>query len=409
MNHVTLPLFVFSVLLAPIAAQKVALKQTAKQGTAAAFVVKNNVNQAIDLGGQQMDMGQNMTHHFTVKVATVAADGTCTVDLNISRIVGSMEMPMMGSIDFDTNPPAAGKDGKEAKEEEPEDGGMGGMGLPSGASIRTALLSFVGKTFTAKVDPQGKVQEVTGMAEALEQAKSKGGGSMMISNIMDKDAVLQLFEHAFGDLPKDDKAVGESWTGTETKKRKGMPMKSLTTMTLNKFDGEVAEVAIVGTIASASGPSKLDAAKPDAAKPDAAKPGAAKPDAAKPDAAKPDAAKPENQTEGDDDDDETDQARQVMENAKIENGKISGSMLISRKDGLVVRSETKTSMEITAPSPMGGGEMTISVTSTLLVERAKPGEENPVTTPVPVNKPVKVEPKDAAAKPATPAKAAGGK
>jgi hypothetical protein len=395
MNHVTLPLFVFSVLLAPIAAQKVALKQTAKQGTAAAFVVKNNVNQAIDLGGQQMDMGQNMTHHFTVMVATVAADGTCTVDLNISRIVGSMEMPMMGSIDFDTNPPAAGKDGKEAKEEEPEDGGMGGMGLPSGASIRTALLSFVGKTFTAKMDPHGKVQEVTGVAEALEQAKSKGGGSMMISNIMDKDAVLQLVEYAFGDLPKDDKAVGESWTGTETKKRKGMPMKSLTTMTLNKFDGEVAEVAIVGTIASASGPSKLDAAKPDAAKPDAAKP---------------DAAKPENQTEGDDDDDdETDQARQVMENAKIENGKISGSMLISRKDGLVVRSETKTSMEITAPSPMGGGEMTISVTSTLLVERAKPGEEKPVTTPVPVNKPVKVEPKDAAAKPATPAKAAGGK
>jgi len=60
----------------------------------------------------------------------------------------------------------------------------------------------------------------------------------------------------------------------------------------------------------------------------------------------------------------------------------------------VLRSEIKMSMDIKAPSPMGGGDMSIGVNSTTICERKKPGEETP--KPATTGAPAKEEPKKAA-------------
>lgn len=368
MKRIYLPLFLFSAIMAPVAAQKVDLKIPAKKGDAASFVYKQNVSQAIDLGGQQMDMGQAWSQEMALKILEVGADGVLTVEVNIAHISGSFELPMMGSVDFDSKPAADEKDGKKKEEEEEEDDPMGGMGMPNAAALNKAVRAMVGRTFTATVDSQGKVKKVEGIQKALEEAKSKsGGGAAMLSSMLSEDTVKQMVEAVFGELPKGAIAAGESWDGdVESDKGRNVPTARKTKLTLAKVDADKAEIAVAGTV---------DMLKPEAKK----------------DGEKPKAGEGE---------DEEAQARQMMENAKIENGKITGTISVSRKDGFVLRSEIKMSMDIKAPSPMGGGDMNIGVTSTTTCERKQPGTET--TKPATTGAPAKEEPKKAteATKPA---------
>ena len=369
MKRIYLPLFLFSAILAPVAAQKVDLKIPAKKGDAAVFVYKQNVSQAIDLGGQQMDMGQAWSQDMSLTVIEVGADGVLTIEVNIARISGSFELPMMGSVDFDSKPAADEKDGKKKEEEEEEDDPMGGMGMPNAAALNKAVRAMVGRTFTAIVDSHGKVKKVDGIQKALEEAKSKsGGGAAMLSSMLSEDTVKQMVEAVFGELPKDAIAAGESWDGeVESDKGRNVPTARKTKLTLAKVDADKAEIAVAGTVDMLKPETKKEGDKPKA---------------------------------GEGEEDEAAQARQMMENAKIENGKITGTISVSRKDGFVLRSEIKMSMDIKAPSPMGGGDMNIGVTSTTTCERKQPGDEN--VKPATTGAPAKEEPKKApdATKPA---------
>ena len=55
---------------------------------------------------------------------------------------------------------------------------------------------------------------------------------------------------------------------------------------------------------------------------------------------------------------------------KISNGKIAGKEVVARKDGLVQRSESTMSMDLSMPSPMGGGDMSITQKTTIVIERS---------------------------------------
>src|SRR5262249_22797419 len=82
---------------------------------------------------------------------------------------------------------------------------------------------------------------------------------------------------------------------------------------------------------------------------------------------------PKSAKKDDDEDDDEAQARQMMADAKIKNGKISGSVAYSRKDGWVLNSTGKFSMDIEMPNPIGGDDMKIVVKTMTHGGRSKPG------------------------------------
>ena len=353
MNRNLLSFSLFAALLPAIAAQdKVDLKIAAKKGDSCAFTAKSNQKQSVDLGGQQMDMTQQITQDLVVRVTDTAADGSLVVAVEIQRIRGSFDNPMSGSLEFDTAPPADAKKPADAKGGGDDDDDGGGMGMPSAGTLRRTM-SELCKTFTAKVTAYGKVTEVTGIDEALKAARNKAGfAAMMLSGMLNEGAVKQLISAAFGPLPKEPVAVGGGWDADplENKGGGGVSTSRQLTMKLAKADADTAEITVSGTISQLKDGDKKEGDKKDAKDADESESAA--------------------------------QARQTMADAKIEHGKIAGTVTVSRKDGFVLGSETKMSMDITAPNPMSGDDMQVAVTSVMTVERAKPAAaaDKPATT-----------------------------
>src|SRR5580765_7441223 len=153
MNRTLLPFALYPSLLAslvaPIAAQaKIDLKTAHQKGDACALVSKQKQQQSIDLGGQQIEFGLDVTHDLVFKITDVGADGVLSVEVTVKRIRGTFDGgPMMGgAIDFDTAP---SPDGEKSKTDD-DDGG--GMGMPSAGRVNSALSELCGHAFTVKID-----------------------------------------------------------------------------------------------------------------------------------------------------------------------------------------------------------------------------------------------------------------
>ena len=163
-------LFPALLLLAPLAAQDSIQLQAPKSGKVS-FVQLGRQEQNIDAGGQQMEVVQELTHHFTIEVTGVAEDGKRTYTVVINRVNGKLDIPMAGAIEFDS----ASKP-EEATEEADDEGPMGGMGMPSGAKLAAGLREIAGKSFTADVAADGSILGVAGFDEARKAAGSGAAG-----------------------------------------------------------------------------------------------------------------------------------------------------------------------------------------------------------------------------------------
>jgi hypothetical protein len=302
-------LFPALLLLAPLAAQDSIQLQAPKSGKVS-FVQLGRQEQNIDAGGQQMEVVQELTHHFTIEVTGVAEDGKRTYTVVINRVNGKLDIPMAGAIEFDS----ASKP-EEATEEADDEGPMGGMGMPSGAKLAAGLREIAGKSFTADVAADGSILGVAGFDEARKAAKKAFGmaGQMMEGAINDR-GLQNLVRGAIGYLPKEAVAAGATW---ETKVDAGsqMPMEQSLKMTLGTVGADEVDVAY-------SGESKMK--------------------------------------EG---------ARMPMPDAEVEGGKIEGSAKISRKDGFTISSKQTSNMSIFATNEMVG-EMTIELKLITEVKRA---------------------------------------
>jgi hypothetical protein len=353
MNRTLLPLAFLPSLLTPIAAQaKIDLKVAHQKGEVCALVSKQKQQQTIDLGAQQIEIALDVTHDMLFKITDVGADGVLSVEVQIKRIRGTFDGgPMMGgAIDFDTAPAADGDKGKKDKDDD-DDGG--GMGMPSAARVSAALVELCGGAFMVKFSG-GQLTEIAGFEKSLKAARKKAGaGARILGGLLNEGSLRQLANGAFVALPKNTVAVGDGWDADPVDvKGASVETTRKVALKLEKADDDSAEMSLTGTIES------FKAAKKD----------------------------PKSAKKDDDEDDDDAQARQMMADAKIKNGKISGSVTYSRKDGWVLASNGKFSMDIEMPNPMGGDDMKIGVTTTMKVERSKPGA---------------VESKPATAKPAT--------
>ncbi len=311
-----LPLFSLLALAAVAVAQGTEhdLRTTAKKGSSAWFVQSTKQEQAIDMDGQTMDMGNTVNYTVRVTVGEVSDKGSLDVTIDILRVEGALVLPMMGEVAFDS---AAGP---------AEDDGFGM------AALGDAMASLAGKKFTATVSPYGKVEKVEGTKELLDAARKKGGqmGGQMLASALTDQALESLVENAFGVLPDKPIALGGSWTRLDNSKSGRTRANNKMELTLAKLDDTSFEIEAKGTVE-----------KPEAAAPEA----------------------------GEEESPEAAMAREMMANMKIKNGKIAGKLKVSRTDGFVVESSSSMAMDIEMPSPMGGGDMTIAMKTTSTTKR----------------------------------------
>lgn len=308
------------------------LKTTAKKGSAVWIQQEAKSENNIDMGGMQMDMGSTTTYTVLITVKDVAADGTLSVEAKIGRIQGSFTVPQMGDVDYDSAEPGEG-----------EEEGIGALG--------TAMASIAGQSFTAQVDPYGQVKSMDGLKAILDGARGKGGmmGQMLGGQLQDGN-FERLVESAFGAVPEKPIQKGGTFVRNEDAKASRARVSNKITMTLAEIDAEAFTVTAAGTIE-------------------------------KPSAEPTDGAADESPMDK--------QNREMLAKMKIENGKITGTSKVSRQDGFVVESKSEMSMEITMPSPMGGGEMFMTQKTTTTTKRSS---ESATKKAEPAKKVEKAEP-----------------
>ena len=317
----------------PLAAQDAEhdLRVTAKKGSSLWYTQESKQEQSIDMGGQVMDMGNATTFTMFATVKDIDEKGQLVVEAKIVRVKGSMTIPMMGDVEFDSIDNKAGAaDGEEGGDE---------MGMDVDA-IGRGMASLAGVTFVAKVDAFGKVQSIEGVDKALETARKKAGGmgAQMLAGALNDSAMERLISSAFGSLPDKPVKVGGSWERKEDGKASRMQVANKMLLTLAKIDAESFEITATGTVEKPAG--EAEAGK-----------------------------------EGEDE--AGAQTREMLAKMKIENGKITGSTRVSQKDGFMIESNSVMSMDLTLPSPMGGGEMSIAQKNTTVTKRTTEAEAMP--------------------------------
>jgi len=313
---------------------KVDLSAKLKQGSSIWLVQETRNEQAVDMAGQQMEMGNATTYTIKAEVTKVADDGKATLQVKIVRVAGSMTVPMLGDVEFDSAVPPAGGN------EEPSMPGM-----PNLDAIGSAMSAMAGTTFSAMVDAHGVVSDVKGFEDALAAARKKAGrmGSQMLTGQLNEGVLSRMVESVVGVRPKEAIAVGSSWEQTDKQKQQRMEIANKMKLTLNKASADNFEIAVEGTIEKP----RIEVPK----------------------------------GEGEDEDEGAAVAREMLSNMEVKNGKIQGSTKISRTDGFVMESRSVMSMEIHTASPMGG-DMIIDNRVTTTVKRTteaeatkKPGDD----------------------------------
>lgn len=277
------------------------LRTTAKKGASVWLLQEQKSEQSIDQGGQQFELTNTRIHTLHVTVLDVDDKGTMTVETEIVRIHGSIDMGPMGEGEFDSATPG------EAEEEDSM-----GMGM-SPAAMGKQMTKLAGKKFVAKVDNRGKAASLEGVAELLKNGRGAMGMATTEADLK------MLVEGAFGALPEKPVAVGGTWDHVEKESgRMGVDQK--TKLTLSKFDDASFEITASGTIEKTA---DKEGAK-----------------------------------------EEDDPSAAMRKNATIQNGKLTATIRISRQDGFVLEGNEMTSMDVEMETPMGAMSMTMKQTKT---------------------------------------------
>lgn len=273
----------------------------AKAGAKAGFRAESTQAQVIAAMNRETET--KLVTDYDVEVLSAEADGSLKIKLTWRRLSGSLSSPMGGGIEFDSADKDAGSDD------------------PMLGSVIDVFLSMVGKSVELTVGANGEVADrkpVVKMVESLMEG-AEGMGRMMMQGLL-SDSALATQAQVFGTYSKDAVAIGGTWKHEDkTGGRGGLKMKTEATVKLAAYTAETCHTTLAGTIA-------VDKSKTEAAS-----------------------------TEGGDDQ-QAEMMRSMMAEATIENGKVSGETIVSRKDGMIQSATSTTSMEIAMPNPMGGDE-----------------------------------------------------
>jgi hypothetical protein len=152
-------------------------------------------------GGGTQTVEQAMTQTTAMKVLSVAADGTATIQQTFEAVRMEMTTPA-GTMVFDS-----------AVKEAPAD--------PMMAGLATLLTGMVGEVITVVLKPNGGVVKVEGMTRIFEKMSAAmpadvATGPLIASlkSALSDEAMQRTFGQSFSAFPDAPVATGETWTTT---------------------------------------------------------------------------------------------------------------------------------------------------------------------------------------------------
>lgn len=317
-------LFPLLCLAAPLFAQggEVDLRVATKKGASVWLVQEAKQENTMEAMGQQIETAHTVKHTLHLTVKEVDDKGNATVETTIARIQGTVSMPQpYGESEFDSLDPAADEDGDDA------------------AMMTKGLMVAAGKTFTVKVDGNGKVVEF--LADANKAIAEAKGAGVIGTDALSKESMTQLVEGTFGLRPDKPTTPGSKWPHTKRSGGNQLPFDHKLELTLSKVEADSFEITAAGTVD-----------KPEAAEASAV-------------------GNEEEKAE-----------LEMLTRTKISNGKISGTQKVSRQDGFVLESTNTVSMDMEmGGSPMGdvlnSMKLTVSTKRTTEADAMKKADSKP--------------------------------
>lgn len=121
----------------------------------------------------------------------------------------------------------------------------------SSNEVSNALKSVKGKTVSVTLSPTGKVLQVEGTREIIDNI---GGDAQkeILKAIFSEDALKSMMEQSFNYYPEKPVKVGDSWTSTITLKSP-YPIVAENTYKLNKVEGNDAFIDIISKVKTEEG------------------------------------------------------------------------------------------------------------------------------------------------------------
>lgn len=217
------------------AAEKIDLKLRLKPGQKYGIrvITDQKISQTMQEQEQKIDYLTDMGMGF--EVLAVDADGTASVKITYQTIRAKMSGPM-GLIEYDSTEPDAAAGGDD----------------PATQMIGQMFAGMVGQSFVMKVNPRGKVVEVKGFKEMMQQMAEKIGGDdaakneeikEFLKNFLSEDKVKMMGSNMSLAFPSQPVGIGDSWTDKETMSV-GFPIEIDNTYTLKERKNGVAIVDI---------------------------------------------------------------------------------------------------------------------------------------------------------------------
>lgn len=177
---------------------------------------------------------QTITLRYVLGVDEVDLRGWATVSIRYEGVAFKARTPG-GAVDYDSsNPPGQ---------------------VPAEL---TALAALVGQGYSARVDPQGLVQEVMGLPKLqkavlgqlnLPQGPARTAAENVLGEQLKESNLKANLQNLFAPLPDHGVALGESWKRT-TRVTLGFAMSVESTYTLQSRDGGVATIGVTGKAAT---------------------------------------------------------------------------------------------------------------------------------------------------------------
>ena len=215
------------------AAEKIDLKLRLKPGQKYAMrvITDQKISQTMHEHEQNINSLTDMGMGF--EVLTVDADGTASVKITYQTIRAKMSGPM-GLIEYEST----------------ETDAAVGAETTTAQMIRQMVAGMVGQSFVMKANTLGKVVEVKGFKEMMQQMAEKIGGDdpaeneeikEFMKNFLSEDKVKMMGSNMTIAFPSRPVGIGDSWTDKETMSV-GFPIEIDNTYTLKERKNGVAIV-----------------------------------------------------------------------------------------------------------------------------------------------------------------------
>jgi hypothetical protein len=224
-----------SLLLVPAASQgaeeKVELKLHFEKGQQFTLTTAVEQDMATMWNDEQRDSKNITSITMALDVFSVADDGTAYMKATIKSIALKSDSGRW-SYEYDSDNP-------------PDE-------IPRPAA---AFAAMVGEAFMMRLTPTGKVAEFEGVGKMLAEVEGKLGdderrrrwGAERLSRHFSESALKQTFEGAFGFLPAEAVAVGDSWTRTAGSDH-GIPVTAEEKYTLTERKDGTAAITLEATL-----------------------------------------------------------------------------------------------------------------------------------------------------------------